>query len=206
MVVRQQLVVVGNGMAGGRFVEELIARNGGERYDIVVFGEEPYGNYNRILLSSVLAGSHEAGDIFINPLDWYDENGVTLHAGVRVIGIDRIAKTVYGSGKIIEEYDKLVIATGSLPFVPPVEGLNGEERGYKEGVFVFRTLDDCEGMINYASEAKKAVVIGGGLLGLEAARGLLNRGMEVQVVHLMPYLMETQLDSAAAGILKHTLE
>src|SRR5256885_1865585 len=105
MIDKQRLVVIGNGMAGARLVEDVIARGGSDRYDIVVFGEEPYGNYNRILLSSVLAGSHESGDIFINPLDWYAENGVTLHAGVRVIGIDRTAKTVYGSGKIIEEYD-----------------------------------------------------------------------------------------------------
>src|SRR2546426_10697038 len=113
MVVKQQLVVVGNGMAGGRFVEELIARNGGEHFDIVVFGEEPYGNYNRILLSSVLAGSHQPHDIFINSLGWYEEQGVRLHAGRRVTSVDREAKVVYGRGGVREAYDQPVVATGS---------------------------------------------------------------------------------------------
>src|SRR2546422_9320281 len=120
MVVKQQLVVVGNGMAGGRFVEELIARNGGEHFDIVVFGDEPYGNYNRILLSSVLAGSHQAKDIVLNSIEWYRDNGITFHAGVRVEAVDRGAKIVAGAGGINERYDQLVFATGSRPFVPPI--------------------------------------------------------------------------------------
>src|SRR5213594_3933523 len=136
MVVKQQLVVVGNGMAGGRFVEELIARNGGEHFDTVVFGDEPYGSYNRILLSSVLAGSHELKDIFLNTIEWYHENGVTLHSGVRVEAIDRTRQVVIASNGLEEHYDRLVFASGSKPFVPPIEGLE------LDGVFVFRTIYD----------------------------------------------------------------
>src|SRR5438128_11886608 len=111
MTQKQRLVIIGNGMAGARLVEEVIERRGGGRYEIVVFGDEPYGNYNRILLSGVLAGSHEPGDIFINPLGWYAEHGVRLHAGVRAGWIDRVAKVVHAPGGLAEPYDKLVIAT-----------------------------------------------------------------------------------------------
>src|SRR5437016_5985535 len=113
MIGKQRLVVIGNGMAGARLVEEVLARGGRDLFDIVVFGEEPYGNYNRILLSSVLAGAHDAGDIFLNPLSWYEEHGVTLHAGARAGWIDRISKTVHAPGGVAIPYDKLVIATGS---------------------------------------------------------------------------------------------
>ncbi len=204
---KQKLVIIGNGMAGARFVEDLLARGGGEQFEIVMFGDEPYGNYNRILLSGVLAGTHQAQDIFINPLAWYEENNVALHAGVRVESIDRENKIVYGAGGVSEAYDKLVLATGSSAFVPPVEGIKSEEgAGYKDGVFVFRTLDDCDGIAKYAEKSKRAVVIGGGLLGLEAARGLLNRGIETHVVHLMGHLMEVQLDNQAGRMLKRSME
>ena len=203
---KQKLVVIGNGMAGARFVEEMVGLGGQDDYDITVIGEESCGNYNRILLSGVLSGSHDADDIFINPLDWYAENGVTLHAGVRAIGIDRKGKMAYGSGGLLLPYDKLVIATGSSPFVPPMDGLYDEDGGFKSGAFVFRTLDDCDAMIEYAGGARSAAVIGGGLLGLEAARGLMNRGMEVDVVHLMGWLMETQLDSRSGRLLQQSLE
>ena len=212
MTAKQRLVVIGNGMAGARLVEEVLACGGAELFEIVMFGDEPYGNYNRILLSSVLAGSHDAKDIFINPLSWYGENGVKLHAGVRVTEIDRAAKKVYGTEGIVEEYDKLVIATGSKPFVPPMDGLAASDKSteaggvFRPGVFVFRTLNDCDNIIKYARGVRKAAVIGGGLLGLEAARGLLNLGLEVHVVHLMPYLMETQLDQPAGAVLRRTLE
>ncbi|NOT59294.1 MAG: NAD(P)/FAD-dependent oxidoreductase [Acidobacteria bacterium] len=205
--MKQKLVIIGNGMAGARFVEDLLARGGGGQFEIVMFGDEPYGNYNRILLSGVLAGTHQAQDIFINPLAWYEENNVALHAGVRVERIDRANKIVYGAGGVSEAYDKLLIATGSSAFVPPVEGIKSEDReGYKDGVFVFRTLDDCDGIANYAEKSKRAVVIGGGLLGLEAARGLLNRGIETHVVHLMGHLMEVQLDNQAGRMLKRSME
>jgi nitrite reductase (NADH) large subunit len=203
---KQKLVVIGNGMAGARFVEDLLARGGGNQFDIVMFGDEPYGNYNRILLSGVLSGTHHAQDIFINPLAWYEENDIRLHAGVRIEWIDRVGKQVIGAGGMIEPYDKLVIATGSSPFVPPMAGLKSEEgEGYKNGVFVFRTLDDCDGIAKYAETAQRAVVIGGGLLGLEAARGLINRGLETQVVHLMGHLMEVQLDGQAGRMLKRSM-
>ena len=206
MTDKQRLVVIGNGMAGARLVEDVLARGGGDQYEIVMFGDEPYGNYNRILLSGVLAGSHDPQDIFINPLAWYEENNITLHAGVRAGWIDRLSKRVYAPGGVSEPYDKLVLATGSAPFIPPMEGLAGENGGFKDGVFVFRTLDDCEGITGYAAGVQRAAVIGGGLLGLEAARGLLNMGVEVHVVHLMPHLMEVQLDAPAGGVLRQTLE
>ncbi len=209
MTEKQKLVVVGNGMAGARFVEEMVSLGGqsaGGGYDITVIGEESCGNYNRILLSGVLSGSHDADDIFINPLDWYAENGVTLHAGVRAIGIDRKGKMAYGAGGLLLPYDKLVIATGSSAFVPPMEGLHDEDGGFKPGAFVFRTLDDCDAIIEHAQGARQAAVIGGGLLGLEAARGLMNRGLEVDVVHLTGWLMDTQLDSLSGRLLQQSLE
>ncbi len=206
MTEKQKLVVIGNGMAGARFVEETVMLGGRDRYDITVIGEETCGNYNRILLSSVLSGSHDPDDIFINPLNWYAENGVDLHAGVRVIGVDRKGKMAYGSGGVLIPYDKLVIATGSSAFVPPMDGLYEEDGSYRDGAFVFRTLEDCTRIIEYADNAKRAAVIGGGLLGLEAARGLMNRRLKVDVIHLMGWLMETQLDSMSGQFLKQSLE
>ena len=205
-MTKQNLVVVGNGMAGARLVEEVLAKGGGDQFDISIFGDEPYGNYNRILLSGVLSGTHSEENIFINPLEWYEKSNVTLYAGVRAIGVDRKAQTVYAAGGHLVPYDKLVIATGSVPFVPPMDGLYDEDGSFRQGLFVFRTLDDCVQMIEHAADARSAVVIGGGLLGLEAARGLLNRGLEVHVVHLAAYLMESQLDSLAGELLKGSLE
>jgi nitrite reductase (NADH) large subunit len=207
MGLKQRLVVIGNGMAGARLVEDVLARGGGDQFEIVIFGDEPYGNYNRILLSSVLSGTHDPKDIFINPLGWYQDNNVKLHAGVRVIAIDREKRLVHGANDVSEHYDHLVIATGSSPFVPPLEGLKTEDgERFRDGVFVFRTLDDCDLIARFAEGGKRAAVIGGGLLGLEAARGLLNLGAEVHVVHLMSHLMEVQLDSEAGAMLKRTME
>lgn len=203
---KQRLVVVGNGMAGARAVEEVLARGGAEMFDIVMFGNEPYGNYNRILLSNILSGQQDASEIFLNPLDWYEENGVALHAGARVAEIDRYAKVVAAENGVRERYDVLLIATGSRPFMPPIAGLHGPDGRLKPGVFGFRTIDDCNSMVAAAGEGKKAAVIGGGLLGLEAARGLLNHGCEVHVVHLAGHLMEQQLDPTGGAILKATME
>jgi nitrite reductase (NADH) large subunit len=203
---RRKLVVVGNGMAGARLIEELLARGGRDAWDIVMFGDEPYGNYNRILLSSVLAGTHAAQDIFLNPLRWYEESGVTLHAGLRVRGIDRRARVVHAGNGVMERYDALVLATGSVPFGPPLERLRLDDGRFREGAFVFRTLDDTEAMVRYAAGAKKAAIIGGGLLGLEAARGLLAMGLDVHVVHLMKHLMEVQLDAPAGRMLEKLLK
>ncbi len=203
---RRRLVVVGNGMAGARAIEEVLSRGGDEMFDITVFGAEPYGNYNRILLSNVLSGAHDAADIFINPLAWYEENAITLHVGVRASVIDRAARTVTGDNGVVAPYDVLLIATGSRSFIPPLQGLNGADGRMRPGVFGFRTLDDCDAIVAAAATSGKAVVIGGGLLGLEAARGLMNHGCEVHVVHLGKHLMEAQLDTAGGGILRTAME
>jgi nitrite reductase (NADH) large subunit len=197
--MKQRIVVIGNGMAGARFVEELISRGGRDRYDVVVFGDEPYGNYNRILLSGVLAGTHSAHDVFLNPIPWYQQNGVTLHTASRVTSIDRSLRVVH-AGPVAAPYDRLVIATGSSPFIPPIENLR-RDGNLIEGAYVFRTLDDCESIRKRAQMARRAVVIGGGLLGLEAAKGLLGFGCAVHVVHLAKHLMEMQLDAPAGKIL-----
>jgi nitrite reductase (NADH) large subunit len=207
---KKRLIVIGNGMAGARLVEDILARGGSDKFEIVIFGDEPYGNYNRILLSGVLAGTHDLKDIFINPLSWYEENDVKLHAGVRVRAIDRVNNIVLGENGVTEIYDKLVFATGSSPIIPPMEGSKKENgNGFKDGVFVFRTLDDCEAIANYTQSddrGRRAAVVGGGLLGLEAARGLLRLGADVHVVHLMEHLMEMQLDAAAGAMLKRSME
>ncbi len=203
---KQKLVVIGNGMAGARTVEEILARGGGEQFEITMFGDEPYGNYNRILLSNVLNGTQDAADIFLNPLEWYTENDVKLHAPAKVQHIDRARKQIHSDDGQITDYDKLLIATGSRPFVPPMEGLETPDGETKHGVFVFRTLDDCHKIAGYATKCRKAAVIGGGLLGLEAARGLINYGVEVHVIHISGHLMNQQLDPAAGGILRGIME
>lgn len=203
---KRKLVVIGNGMAGARTVEEILSRGGADLFDIVMFGDEPYGNYNRILLSEVLNGSQDASDIFLNSLPWYEENHIRLHAGVKAREILRHSRHVVGDADVVEPYDDLIIATGSAPFMPPMEGLVLPDGRSKPGIFVFRTLDDCRDIAAYAAGKKRAAVIGGGLLGLEAARGLQNFGIEVNVVHIGDYLMGQQLDAPAAAILGATLE
>ena len=204
--MKEKLVVIGNGMAGARTVEEILARGGGERFEITMIGDEPYGNYNRILLSNVLNGAQEASEIFLNPLAWYTDNDVALIAGVRATAIGRTTQTVALADGSSVAYDQLIIATGSRPFVPRMEGLHNDEGGLRSGVFVFRTIDDCSKIAGTAAKARKAAVIGGGLLGLEAARGLLRFGCEVHVIHLSTSLMENQLDASAGRILKSTMQ
>jgi nitrite reductase (NADH) large subunit len=206
IVEKRKLVVIGNGMAGARTVEEILTRGGGAQFDITMFGDEPAGNYNRILLSNVLNGSYKEDEIFLNPLDWYRENNIRLLAGTRAAGILRRARLVYAEDGTPEPYDKLIIATGSRPFVPQMEGTTMLDGSFKPGVFVFRTLEDCRRIAAYAQGKGSAAVIGGGLLGLEAARGLQNFGLEVNVVHLGGHLMPQQLDSIAGGILKTSME
>ena len=196
---RERLVVVGNGMAGMRTVEELLKLDP-TRYDITVFGAEPHVNYDRILLSSVLAGEKTVADIEINSRAWYDDNGIELHAGDPVVAIDPVARTVTSQAGIVTTYERLLLATGSKPIVPPIPGLN------LPGVCTFRDIRDVDTMIEAAATHRRAVVIGGGLLGLEAAWGLKRRGMEVAVVHLMPTLMERQLDVAAGRLLQRELD
>lgn len=200
------LVVVGNGMAGARALEEILARGGNERFSITVFGDEPYGNYNRILLSNVLAGSDDAGEIYLNPLDWYADNDIDLRAAVRVVRVDPFAHLVHADDGTTVRYDKLVLATGSRSFFPPVDGIWLDNKTLAPGVFGFRTLDDCQAMIEFAEGRSRAAVIGGGLLGLEAARGLQNRGLQVGVVQGGATLMNAQLDDQGSGILRRLVE
>jgi len=197
--MKQKLVVVGNGMAGMRTLEELIKR-APDAYDITVFGSEPRLNYNRIMLSPLLAGEKAFEDIILNDWDWYEANNITLRAGDPIVGLNQKKKTVTsGRGRTIE-YDHLLLATGSEPIIVPVPGHT------KEGVITFRDMGDVESMISASKSRQNAVVIGGGLLGLEAAHGLSTLGMRVTVVHLANHLMERQLDTAAGNLLKNELE
>ncbi len=235
---RAKLVVVGNGMSGARALEEILARGGGEKFAITVFGDEPYGNYNRILLSEVLADAAagngasnettpdepaseavaESGDapdgdgfddedeIFLNPRSWYQENGITLHVGVRIVRIDRHSKVVYGDDGSVTPYDTLILATGSRSFFPPMDGMWASNTELTPGVFGFRSLSDATGMLRHVKGRKTAVVIGGGLLGLEAAAGLQAHGLAVHVVHPTEVLMNQQLEAEASKVLRSKLE
>lgn len=196
---KRRLVVVGNGMAGMRAVEELL-KIAPQTYDIEVFGAEPHGNYNRMLLSPVLAGEKKVHEIMLHSLEWYREHGVTLHSGDPVIEIDRVRRRVKSRAGIDSNYDRLLLATGSNPVLLLVPGNS------LPGVVTFRDLQDIDRMLSVAREHRRAVVIGGGLLGLEAANGLRYRGMHVTVVHLHDTLMERQLDAAAAHLLRMSLE
>ena len=196
---RQSLVVVGNGMAGMRTVEELLAL-APDLYDITVFGAEPHGNYNRILLSPVLAGEKNIDDIMIHTRQWYVDHGVTLHAGDPVLHIDRRRRMVRSRSGREVWYDRLLLATGSTPFIVPVPGHK------LPGVIGFRDICDVDTMLEASRAGGVAVVIGGGLLGLEAANGLLRRGMQVTVVHVTDSLMNQQLDKPASLMLKNALE
>ncbi|NML14642.1 nitrite reductase large subunit NirB [Azohydromonas caseinilytica] len=200
---KMKLVLIGNGMAGVRTLEELL-KIAPDLYDITVFGAEAHPNYNRILLSPVLAGEQTLDQIILNPLSWYEEHGITLHLGCEVTGVDRARRIVRGTtkaGETIEApYDRLLIATGSNPFILPVPGKE------LDGVIAYRDIADTEFMIETARTHRHAVVIGGGLLGLEAANGLMLRGMQVSVVHLAPTLMERQLDDVAGRMLQKSLQ
>ena len=196
---KMKLVMVGNGMAGVRTLEELL-KLAPDLYEITVFGAEPYANYNRILLSPVLAGEQTIQDIMLNDVDWYKENGITLHLGKKIATIDRVKRVVIADDGTTAEYDRLLLATGSNPFMLPVPGKD------LQGVIGYRDIYDTNAMIEAATKYKHAVVIGGGLLGLEAANGLKLRGMDVAVVHLPDTLMERQLDPTAGRMLQKSLE
>ena len=200
---KMKLVMIGNGMAGVRALEELL-KIAPEMYDITVFGTEPHPNYNRILLSPVLAGEQTLDEIVLNPWEWYTDNHITLHAGWTVTQVDRVRRVVHAENaageKISTAYDRLVLATGSNPFILPIAGTD------LPGVLAYRDIADTEAMIEAAKHYKHAVVIGGGLLGLEAANGLMKRGMTVSVVHVMPTLMERQLDATAGKMLEKSLQ
>ena len=198
MTKKLKLVMVGNGMAGVRTLEELL-KIAPDLYDITVFGAEPHPNYNRILLSPVLAGEQTIDQIVLNPLSWYAEHGISLHLGTTVTTIDRIKRRVLADDGTEAHYDRLLIATGSNPFMLPVPGKD------LHGVIAYRDIADTQAMIEAAKTYRHAVVIGGGLLGLEAANGLMLRGMQVTVVHVMETLMERQLDDTAGRMLQQSL-
>ncbi len=195
---RLQLIVIGNGMAGVRTVEELV-KLAPDLYDITIFGAEPHPNYNRILLSPVLSGEQQLEDIILNPFSWYEENGIKLIAGRKIVAINRAKRFVVADDGTQFPYDRLVLATGSNPLILPIDGAT------LPGVITYRDIADTHAMIEASAQFTDAVVIGGGLLGLEAANGLKARGMKVTVIHLMPWLMERQLDETAGAMLHESL-
>jgi nitrite reductase (NADH) large subunit len=200
---RLKLVMIGNGMAGVRTLEELL-KIAPDLYDITVFGAEPHPNYNRILLSPVLAGEQTLDEIVLNPWDWYTDHQITLHAGWKVTAVDRVRRMVHAENAAGETtsagYDRLLLCTGSNPFILPIPGKD------LDGVIAYRDIADTNAMIEASEKYQRAVVIGGGLLGLEAANGLMRRGMQVSVIHVMPTLMERQLDDVAGKLLQKSLE
>ena len=198
-IKKPRLVVIGNGMAGMRTIEEFLKMSPNE-FEITVFGAEPQPNYNRILLSPVLSGEMAFQDTVLNDWSWYEKNQITLHAGKLVSKIDRQRCTVETDDGLVVPYDRLLIATGSNPIMLPIPGIN------LPGVLAYRSIDDVEKMLAATKTCKRAVVIGGGLLGLEAANGLSLQGMEVSVVHLCDWPMERQLDQVGGGLLKTELE
>lgn len=198
---KQKLVVIGNGMAGMRTVEELLV-SAPEQYDITVFGSEPYGNYNRIMLSSVLCGEKSIEDIVINDRQWYLDNGIRLFAGPdkSVVSIERGLRKVYAQDGTCADYDRLLIATGSKPVIPEIPGHD------LQGVISFRDILDVNTMLSYSQSHSHAVVLGGGLLGLEAAYGLAHRGMDVTILHNHDVLLNRQMDRQAGKMLQTALE
>ncbi|MBI5039378.1 MAG: NAD(P)/FAD-dependent oxidoreductase [Nitrospirae bacterium] len=199
MKTSERLIVIGNGMAGVATVEHLLAR----RSDVAVtiFGSEPHINYNRVLLSSVLAGEAGFEDIILNPLAWYEQHGIELHLNATVSRIDLNGKSIITEKGNPYPFDKLLIATGSIPFIPPIKGIQ-TDGVLIPGVFTFRNIEDTQSMIHWAQKSRKAIVIGGGLLGIEAAGGLIRQGVDVTIVHLVDRLMEMQVDAAGSEILK----
>lgn len=197
--MKKKLVLIGNGMAGMRTVDELLKLSP-DKFDITVFGAEPHGNYNRIMLSPVLAGDKELSEIIINSLQWYQDNNITLHTGKTITKIDRGKQQVVSDDGIIADFDRLIIATGSVPVLLDIPGKE------LEGVISFRDINNVNMMIETAKTHKHAIVIGGGLLGLEAANGLMIQGMNVSVVHRNNTLMSQQLDQQAADLMRAELE
>lgn len=206
MTRKQRLVVIGNGMAGARAIEEVLRRGGGEQFEISVFGEEPYGTYDRMQLPDVMAGARAANDIFVNSAEWYADHGIRLHAGERASIISRESQRVYGSAESVERYDRLILATGSDPYIPIIRDLIGPTRALRDGVSAFRSLDDCSRIASRASGASRVAVLGGGLLALEATRGLLARGCQVHLIYRGVRLLGEHLDDAGAAALCRVLE
>ena len=202
---KKKLAIIGNGMATCRLLDELLQRRALDRYDIAVFGDERGGAYNRILLGKVLAG--DAPDVIVTkPPEWYQANGVTLFDGVAVRRLDTGAKLVETADGATHRYDVAVLATGSHPLVPPLTGMTGPEGGLRDGVFIYRTMSDCLKMRACARPGDNAVVLGGGLLGLEAAKVLCDSGLHVTVVHAGKTLMNAQLDELGGEMLERQIE
>jgi assimilatory nitrate reductase electron transfer subunit len=201
----RRIVVLGYGMAGSRFVEDMRARDPEHRYSLTVLGAEKQVAYNRVLLSDVLAGRTDPDSIALTPPGWAGEEGIDLRLGTAATAIDRERREVLAEDGSRTPYDTLVLATGSHAWLPPVSGLTDASGAFRQGVTVFRTLEDCHGIIAAARSAKKVAVLGGGLLGLEAARGLAGRGLDVVVLHFAGHLMERQLDAGAGAVLRRTL-
>ena len=197
--MKQKLVLIGNGMAGMRTVDALLKLSS-DKFDITVFGAEPHGNYNRIMLSPVLAGDKKLSEIIINDLQWYQDNKITLYTGKTITKIDRSKQQVLADDGTVADYDRLIIATGSIPVMLDIPGHD------LEGVISFRDINDVNIMIETAKTHKNAIVIGGGLLGLEAANGLMIQGMNVSVAHRNNTLMSQQLDQQAADLMREELE
>jgi len=204
-MTKRRLLIVGNGMATCRLLDELVARGGPARYDITVFGEERGGTYNRILLSRVLGGQAPE-QIVTKPQAWFDERGIRLESGVTVRRLDTTRKLLETSDGVSRRYDLAVLATGSQPRVPPIEGIAAANGELRRGVFVYRTIDDCLRMRERARAGACAIVLGGGLLGLEAAKALSDTGLHVTVVHASDRLMNAQLDPLAGEMLARQIE
>jgi assimilatory nitrate reductase electron transfer subunit len=202
----QRLAVVGNGMAAGRLLEELAGLGALSSLDVTVIGDEPHPAYNRVLLSSVLAGAHSTDAIVMRTRSWYDGLGVQLLTGMRATEIDRDARLVHLADGTAVPYDRLVLATGSSPVLPPIRGVIQPDHTMHPRVFAFRTLDDCTDLVDSLEGARSAIVVGGGLLGLEAARGLAERGLTVDIVEVAEHLMHNQLDTAPGHVLRRVVE
>ncbi|QSR86795.1 NAD(P)/FAD-dependent oxidoreductase [Candidatus Methylacidiphilum infernorum] len=202
---KEKLVVIGAGMAAVRFLDELVERGGTQKYDITLIGKETRVGYNRILLSSLLAGEIDFSSLELKSPEWFSKQGISVRAGCEALLIDTVNRKVWTDKEKIP-YDKLFIATGSTPFIPPLSGLYDSHNNRLDGVFCFREIKDCQAILKQIHGAEQAVVIGGGLLGIEAAYGLYKKGMQTVLVHLMGHLMEKQLDSLAAALLKRELE
>ena len=203
---KQRLVVIGNGMAGARVVEEVLARGGADRFKIAIFSDEASGSYDRMRLADVMNGSQHEREIVLRNFAWYRENQIQLNGGQRALVVSRPARTVYGSAGAIEYYDKLVFATGSSPDFPPLQNLFDADGQRLDGVTGFRTLADCSTITALAAESRCVAVIGGGLLALEAARGLAGHGCEVHLIHSGPQLMNQHLDEYAGQVVERLLE
>jgi len=203
---KQRLVVIGNGMAGARLVEEVLAVGGAERFKIAIFSDEASGSYDRMQLADVMNGSQDESEIVLHDFAWYQDRQIQLNVGKRVLAVSRQARTVYGSAGAAEPYDQLVFATGSSPYFPPLEHLFDADGQRLAGVTGFRTLADCSAISALAAQAGRVVVIGGGLLALEAARGLAGNGREVHLIHSGPRLMSQQLDDYAAEHVRSLVE